>query len=126
MKVTTWSLKGGVGKTSIALNIALTCKCKIIINESYSLLKNFLNDKELLQLGMSEKIPAIPKDESVVFDMGGGVDKRVIDCLKQSDFLLIPTTANDIDLQSTINTIQEVQKYIVRLRGMDRREMLII
>lgn len=112
MKITIWSLKGGVGKTSIALNLALTRNCKIITNERYSLLDSILDDKKLLQLQTSEKPPKLKKEDRVIFDMGGTVDKRIIDCLEQSDFVLIPTTANDIDIQGCISTIGELQDHI--------------
>lgn len=112
MKITIWSLKGGVGKTSIALNLALSCNCKIITNERYSYLTEILNEKELLQLGSNQKIPELEKSDRVIFDMGGRIDKRVVDCLKQSDFIIVPTTANDIDIQGCISTIYELQDYI--------------
>ena len=44
--------------------------------------------------------------------MGGTVDKRIIDCLKQSELVLVPTTANDIDIQGCISTVMELQDYI--------------
>jgi len=112
MKITIWSLKGGVGKTSIALNLALSCNCKIITNERYSLLTDVLNEENLLQLGVSEKIPQLGKEDKIIFDMGGTVDKRIIDCLKQSELVLVPTTANDIDIQGCISTVMELQDYI--------------
>lgn len=112
MKILIWSLKGGVGKTSIALNLALSCKYKIITNERYSLLPNILNEEELLQLQINEKLPQFKKEDKIIFDMGGTIDKRIVDCLQLIDFILVPTTANDIDIQGCISTLIELQEYV--------------
>jgi len=112
MKITIWSLKGGVGKTSIALNLALSCDCSIITNERYTLLDKVLSKENLLQLQVNQEVPILPINENVIFDMGGYSDKRIIGACNQSRFILVPTTASDIDLQGCISTLIELKKFV--------------
>lgn len=65
--------------------------------------------EKFLKLALDQDIPMIPKEHSVIFDMGGYLDKRVKSALLQSDYVIIPTTSDKLDLQGTISTIGEVK-----------------
>ena len=111
MKLTVYNFKGGVGKTSISVNLSLTLDYGIITNDIYSPLEKILPKEKLLKLALDQDIPDLPKDYNIIFDLGGHIDKRSIKALKMSDHVLIPTTSEFLDLQLAINTIEEVKAY---------------
>ncbi|MFZ2634197.1 MAG: hypothetical protein WA081_17425 [Desulfosalsimonadaceae bacterium] len=111
MKITTYNVKGGVGKTDISLNMALTLDYGIITNEPFSPLESVMGSENFLKLNPGDKLPKLPKDADIVFDFGGYLDNRVIEALKQSDVVLVPVINEFKDLHTTINFIQEIEDY---------------
>lgn len=111
MKITVFSLKGGVGKTSISVNLALTLKYGVITNDIYTPLERVISKKSLLKLQQNQNIPKLPDSFNIIFDFGGFVDSRVIEVVKMSDYIIIPTTSSYLDLQLAINTIEEIKSY---------------
>lgn len=111
MKLTVYNLKGGVGKTSLSLNLALTLDYGIITNDVYSPIENVLPKERLMKLEPNDDVPEIPKDYDILFDFGGYLDARVIKALKASDFVLIPIVCNILNVQVSISTIEEIKKY---------------
>jgi cellulose biosynthesis protein BcsQ len=111
MKITVFSLKGGVGKTSISVNLALTLGYGVITNDIYTPLERVLSKESLLKLKQNQAIPDLPDNYNIIFDFGGYVDSRIIKALQISDHIIIPTTSSYLDLQLAINTIEEVKKY---------------
>jgi len=111
MKITVYNFKGGVGKTSISLNIALTCDFGIITNDVYSPLERVLADEQFIKIEHEQSLPEIPDEYNIIFDLGGHIDKRAIEAIKQSDFVLVPVTNDFVNLQVTINAIGEIEKF---------------
>ena len=111
MKITVYNFKGGVGKTSIALNIVLSLDMGIITNDVYSPIENILPEKQFIKLEKDMSIPEIPEGMNIVFDLGGYIDTRAIEALRQSDKVLIPVTNDFINLQVTINAIDEIWEF---------------
>jgi MinD-like ATPase involved in chromosome partitioning or flagellar assembly len=109
-KFIVWTIKGGDGKTSIAAEIALRLGLPIITNEPYTTLDIIFNEDTLLQLKRDEAVPNYG-DCGMMFDFGGYIDERVIDAIKQSDYVLVPTIPEVSDIQVLINSIMEIQKY---------------
>ncbi|MCP4481327.1 MAG: ParA family protein [bacterium] len=109
-KFIVWTIKGGDGKTSISAEIAMRLNLPIITNEPYTTLDLIFNEDKLLQLKKNEVIPFY-KNQGIVFDFGGYIDSRVIEALKQSDYVLVPTIPEISDIQVLINSILEIQKY---------------
>ena len=110
MKITVYNFKGGVGKTSISLNLALTCNFGIITNDVYSPLERALPEKQFIKIEHGQPLPDIPKGFNIIFDLGGHIDKRAIEAIQQSDFVLVPVTNDYVNLQVTIDAIEEIKE----------------
>tara|TARA_Y100000389_G_scaffold196642_1_gene229935 strand:- start:22 stop:600 length:579 start_codon:yes stop_codon:yes gene_type:complete len=111
MKITIFSLKGGVGKTSISVNLALTLKYGIITNDVYTPLERVIAKESLLKLNQNQALPDLPENYDIIFDFGGYVDSRVVEAINISNYVIIPVTSSYLDLQLAINTIEEIKKY---------------
>lgn len=109
-KFIVWTIKGGTGKTSISAEISLRLNLPIITNEPYTTLDLIFDDDRLLQLKQNEKVPYY-QDQGIIFDFGGYIDSRVVDAIKQSDYVIVPTIPEISDIQVLINSILEIQKY---------------
>ena len=110
-RVTVYHIKGGVGKTRIALNLALTLDFGVITNDVYSVVKNVLPASRHKILNAGQPLPQIPPEIPIVFDLGGFADERAIEALRQSQFVLTPLLSEKEDLQTVLDFINEIQKY---------------
>ncbi|MBA3013083.1 MAG: hypothetical protein KJ658_00490 [Proteobacteria bacterium] len=108
MKTTVYNFKGGVGKTVLSLNLALTMEYSIVTNDIYSPIEKVLNEDRILKIHHDEILPAFPDDYNIIFDLGGHIDKRAISAIKQSDFVLVPVIKGFINIQVSIDTITEL------------------
>jgi len=111
MKLALYNLKGGVGKTSLSLNLALSLDFGIITNDVYSPIENVLPKEKLLKMDPNEDIPEVPNDYNVIYDFGGYLDPRVIKGLESADYVLLPIICNVLNIQVSINTIEEISKF---------------
>ena len=109
IRLTLWSVKGGVGKTTLSLNFAFHFECGIITNEYYTMLDKVLPPERFLKLSSEQQVPHIPEEHSIIFDMGGFLDKRVRQAVEQSDYVIIPTSSDKLDIQGAISTIGEIK-----------------
>ena len=78
MKTTVYNFKGGVGKTVLSLNLALTMEYSIVTNDIYSPIEKVLDEDRILKIHHDEILPAFPADYNIIFDLGGHIDKRAI------------------------------------------------
>lgn len=108
MKFLYFSLKGGVGKSSIALNHALENNYSYVTNDIITNMDRSLI-KSLHQIPHGMK--RIPKDllelEDVVFDFGAMssvIDSKVTHAVKHCDCVIIPTLTDARSLKATIET----------------------
>ena len=111
-RLTVFSPKGGVGKTAIALNLALTYGYGIITNDKSTIIDKVLPLTERMILDDREEIPDIPDFMPVIFDFGGYPDKRLFRALDQSRFLLLPILARKENLENNLDFIKEMTERI--------------
>lgn len=112
MKITVFTLKGGQGKTSISLALALSYDFLVITNDEYSPIDKVLPKGHVKHLKQGEVLPSVPDDVDLIFDFGGYPDGRVIDALGCSDWVIVPVIYDSpLEMQTAIKTIREVEPY---------------
>lgn len=104
MEISVMNFKGGQGKTSIALNLAYSFDYGIVANETYTVLKNHLDDNHLLIT--TDAIPSGMDD--VIYDFGGGITKHMTDALKRSHVVVIPFIVEQANVEVTVEAINSV------------------
>ena len=104
--------KGGVGKTAITLNLALTHGYGVITNDRNTNIDSVLNASVCKVLKDQEQIPVLPDSWPVIYDFAGYPDKRfltILSVIETKGFLLIPILPQKENLQNNMNFIQEIQ-----------------
>jgi cellulose biosynthesis protein BcsQ len=103
--------KGGVGKTAIALNLALTHGYGIMTNDRRSIVQRVLSPDRYIVLSKNQDIPTMPSDWPIIFDFGGYPDRRALGALRAAQFLLIPILAYKENVQESLDFIKSMLKY---------------
>ncbi|OHD89068.1 ParA family protein [Sulfuricurvum sp. RIFCSPLOWO2_12_FULL_43_24] len=104
MEISIMNFKGGQGKTSIALNLAYSFDYGIVANETYTVLKNHLDDNHLLIT--TDAIPSGMDD--VIYDFGGGITPHMAAAIKRSNVVIIPFIVEQANVEVTIEAINSV------------------
>ncbi len=110
MKIIFTSFKGGVGKSSIAFNVAAHINSTYITNDMIA-----IDDKAVIQIEPKKRrIPAQYCSETdIVLDFGAmstQIDPKVSHALSMSDVVVIPTLTDARRLQATIDTVNLVKE----------------
>jgi cellulose biosynthesis protein BcsQ len=103
--------KGGVGKTAIALNLALTYGHGIVTNDRLSIIDEILPPDRCLILEKEQDILEIPFEWPLIFDFGGYPDARVQTALATSRFILMPVLPHKENIQTNLNSLEEILQY---------------
>ncbi|MBL4621005.1 MAG: hypothetical protein JKY89_01265 [Immundisolibacteraceae bacterium] len=110
--ITVYNAKGGTGKTSLSLALALKTGNTIITNDIYSPIDDVLPSSKVLKLEPNEKVPILDYSSPIIYDLGGHMmDTRISQCLKQSKTILIPTLTDYTSLKTTMYAIKEVEEF---------------
>ncbi|MDZ7819024.1 MAG: hypothetical protein U5K55_10600 [Aliarcobacter sp.] len=107
MSFVVYSIKGGVGKTTLSVQISQMLEYTYVTNDSHSSAHNLMPEEKGF-LVSSEEYEEIPFDDNVVYDFGGFKDTRINDIIKQSKKIIIPTLTSIVDLQATLATLKDV------------------
>lgn len=106
-----YNAKGGVGKTAIALILALERGYSIVTNDRLSILDEVLPEGSYIILKEDEPLfkiePAIP----VIYDFGGFLDARAVEALKESQALIVPMSPHEENIQKTLDFIAEMATF---------------
>jgi cellulose biosynthesis protein BcsQ len=107
MSYVVYSIKGGVGKTTLSVQISQMLDFTYVTNDSHSSAHNLMPEEKGF-LVSKEEYNEIPYDENVVYDFGGFKDTRINDIVKQAQKIVIPTLTSIVDLQATLATLKDV------------------
>ena len=107
MSIVVYSIKGGVGKTTLSVQISQMLDYTYVTNDSHSSAHNLMPEEKGF-LVSSEEYEEIPYDDKVVYDFGGFKDTRINDIIKKSNKILIPTLTSIVDVQATLATLKDV------------------
>ena len=112
MNIVVFSLKGGVGKTSIALTYALETGYPVVTNEIESSLGEVLPEEQFMEIGFDEDFPQLEEGTKVIYDLGGFLDHRIVDLLKSpKTVVLVPWVEGTINEQRFHKTIDLLSDY---------------
>lgn len=107
MSIVVYSIKGGVGKTTLSVQISQMLDYTYVTNDSHSSAHNLMPEEKGF-LVSSEEYEEIPYDDRVVYDFGGFKDTRINDIIKKSNKVIIPTLTSIVDVQATLATLKDV------------------
>jgi len=115
--VSTFSLKGGVGKTSISLAVQLELQkkgsgVKIMTNDPVSPIGAVLEENDFIQLSQKQEFPKdLQKKGDWILDLGGYLDNRILPVLKKSKTIIIPTFTDYPSLIATQRSVKEIEPH---------------
>ena len=106
-----FNLKGGQGKSSIALNLALTLKMNVISNDAITQIEDILPEDNFLNIGRNEDFPDIEETNiDIIYDLGGWLDNRIFKVVEQADLVIIPMINGIMNNKTSLNSIEQMKK----------------
>ena len=111
---TVFSLKGGVGKTAFSIALSLELEKKgldvpVLSNDRVSIVEDVLGERGMV-LEENQDFPSqLKKNDDFILDLGGFLDDRVVNVVKKSKNVVVPTLSDYGSLQATIRTINDLK-----------------
>lgn len=111
MKIVMFNLKGGQGKSSIALNLALTLKMNVISNDAITQIEDILPEDNFINVGKNEEFPNIEeKGLDIIYDLGGWLDNRIVKIVEKADLIIVPMINAIMNNKTSLNSIEQIKK----------------
>ena len=110
MKIVIFNLKGGQGKSSIALNLALSLNFDVISNDKISKLEQILPEDNFMKIEKNQDFPDIIENLNIIYDLGGWIDERAVKPIKSADMVIIPMINTEMNNEVSINSINQIKK----------------
>ena len=130
---TVFSLKGGVGKTAFSIALSLELEKKgldvpVLSNDRVSIVEDVLGERGMV-LEENQDFPSqLKKNDDFILDLGGFLDDRVVNVVKKSKNVVIPTLSDYGSLQATITTVNDIKRLndnvTIILNRIDKNEFL--
>ena len=115
MKISIINKKGGVGKTSLSLSLAIDLESYLLSNDDSVIEKAYPSKAKVMN-----KVKLI---DNVVYDFGGFVDVGVLDILNASDYVVIPLTSDLNSFKKTVSLLDEISnKNIILIANKSEKE----
>jgi len=94
-KIAVYNEKGRVGKTPLALEIALRLGSNYATNQNRPRddIQAIIPEGEFLQVAPNDEFPELDADFPVVFDLAGelvGYENSIVSALRQADVIVVP------------------------------------
>ena len=118
--ITIFSQAGGVGKSTIAVNLKLTLNeagiapVTIVTNEQNHGLDDILNDGFVVIPERGKKIPeeVLNLQGVVIYDFAGKTDERIKEAVNSSDHVLVPTKGGSMNkIKQFLGTINDLSDF---------------
>lgn len=103
-----YSIKGGVGKTTISVQLAKSLQFMYVSNDPHAGAQNLFEENEGFLI--PEEIEEIPFENGLVFDFGGFKDLRIKSVLAQCEKVIVPTLTSVLDVQSTLSILKDINE----------------
>jgi len=104
----TANLKGGVGKSVIATNLALTMKLGLITNDFYSSIEKVLPESQFKKIEPGQEVPLF---KNTIYDLGGYIDHRNTKIFDQANCIIVPINRKPQDLDLSLKFIKSVEEH---------------
>jgi CO dehydrogenase nickel-insertion accessory protein CooC1 len=107
------NVKGGVGKSSLAVTLAHELNAGMVTNEKYTRLHKVRPPESIIQLKPDDPIPKIPRSHNIIWDMRSGDDDiRMPEIVSNVDTVVIPIDYGNInDWEVTKLSIEGLMKF---------------
>ncbi len=109
MNIIIFNQKGGVGKSMLATQIALSFNAVIIELDPYGVLNQTLDSQRVHKVALDGEVPKISTDY-IVYDFGGFDDHRLDTISKDAHLIIIPFNPTINALGTTLKSYKRASE----------------